>query len=100
RRRRVDVGIERDVVPPEQDVVGAKRLSVRPLQPLAQGERKLRAAWIELPLLGQTWSDRVLRVARPAQNGVVIFTPVRVKVGRTGPGQAPGAAVLADLLDR
>jgi hypothetical protein len=38
-RRRIQVGIKGDVVPPEQDVVGGERLSVRPLEPLPQVQR-------------------------------------------------------------
>ena len=54
----------------------------------------------ELPLLGQARADLALRVARPAQDRLVDVAPIGVEVGDALEGRPPGAAVLADLLDR
>ena len=103
RRRRGDqVLVPVDVLEPEHEVVGGERLAVAPLH--ARGAGAGRASG-RRPASRSPWrcSGRPCRRCSPRTAGgrgrraAAIAVP---EVGRTGEAAAPGAAVLADLVER
>ena len=94
RQGRRQLLVEQHVVVPEQDVVGAERLAVRPLRALAQLDRPDLVVGRRLGRLGDLGLD-LGAVGREAEQRVVDHAHVVVGVGRPEESAAPHAAILA-----
>ena len=100
--RRHQILVLVDVLEPEHEVVGGERLAVRPLHALAQVHDERPAAVLHLP---RPWrcSGRSCCRCSPRTADCRAASSIRLPfsvVGRAGEAAPPGAAVLADLVER
>ncbi len=98
RGSRRELLVRVQVFVPEHQVIGGEGLPVRPLQALAQKQRRRAAAVFELPVFGHRRHDLDAREV-DVEHLVGGHDPVHVfAVSRTGERPPPSAAVAADLV--